>query len=147
MELFSEQKNKSFQNYLLHAHIDVSSMLINLSVWSLTAKFLMEDILWLMAEIKQLNFSKIFLSLFQEELLQIDFLYIWMHTPSTIQYVHLDLHKLWLLGVKMKDITSTCSNLQEPTMDIHAAPQEKAVKQQRLNFKRMISAKWAVKML
>ena len=64
-----------------------------------------------------------------------------MHIPSTIQYVHLDLHKLSLLGVKMKDITSTCSNLQEPTMAILAALQEKVVRQLRLSFKRMTLAK------
>ena len=147
MESSLEHKNKSSPNFLYHAHTDVSSMSITLSVWSSVVKFLMEDISWLTVEHKQPNFSKILLFLSQDVLLPIDLLFIWMHTHCITLYVHLDRPKSLPLGTKMKAIIFICLSLQELIMATLVVQLVKVVKLQRLSSKRMISARWLVKKL
>lgn len=120
-------------------------MLTEASVWLSAVKSLMEDISWTMPEIKLTNFTKIFTFQFQEEPSPIDYHCTLMHILSTTQSDHLVQPKSLHHIPKTKALDFTCSSHQDCTMDIHAVPQEKDVKQQRLNLKRLTSQNWPVK--
>ena len=147
MESFWELKSKYSPNYLSIALIDVSSMSTNLSGWSSVVKSLMEGISWLMPEQKPPNSLKISLWISQDGPLLTVFPSTLTLILCTTQYVPLDQQKFLHLTLKMKNTDCICSSHQEHTTDIHAALQAKEGKQPRLNSKRMILAKWLVKML
>ena len=136
------QKNKSSLSCLLSILIEGFSMLIEVQELWLLEKYQMADILLSMLAHRPANTSKIIISPSQEEHLQIDYLFIWMHILCTTLSDLLGQLKFWLHTVAIKDMASICLNPQEPTMDIVAVLQVRADKQLRQSSKKLTLASY-----